>query len=98
MVLILSARSFLTAERDAGIAAELDDGQDVLALGLHAQRVLVGAGDDVGRAADQRGQRLRAALEVADLDVEALLLEVAELLGERERQIVERRRRRRRRA
>jgi hypothetical protein len=54
--------------------------------------VLVGSGDDVGRAADQGRERLRAALEVADLDVEALLLEVAELLGERQRQIVERRR------
>ena len=90
MVLILSVRSFLTASAMPGIAAELDDGHDVLALGLHAQRVLVGAGDDVDRAADQRGERLRAALEIVDLDVEPLLLEEAELLGERQRQVVER--------
>ena len=73
----------LDRQRNAGVAAELDDGQDILALGLHAQRVLVGAGDDVDRAADQRGERLRAALEIVDLDVQPLLLEEAELLGER---------------
>ena len=82
----------LHRERNAGIAAELDDGQDVLALGLHPQRVLVSPGDDVSRPAHQRRQRLRAALEVADLDIEALLLEVPELLRQRQRQIVERRR------
>ena len=82
----------LHCERNAGIAAELDDRQDVLALGLHPQRVLVSPGDDVSRPADQRRQRLRAALEVADLDVEALLPKVPELLGQRERQIIESRR------
>ena len=81
--------SFLTAKHDAGEAAELDHRPDVLALGLHADGVLVGAGDHVDRAADQRLQRLRAAGEIVDRDVEALLLEVAELLGERQRQVVE---------
>src|SRR5262249_39096510 len=63
---------------------------DVLALALHADGVLVGAGDDVDGAAHQRLQRLRAATEIVDGDVEALLLEVAEPLADGERQIVER--------
>src|SRR5262249_57014339 len=41
-------------------------------------------------AAAQRLRGLRAAAEVVDGDVEALLLEVAEPLADRERQIVER--------
>ena len=57
----LSALVLLHRQHDAGEAAELDHGRDVLALGLHADGVLVGAGDDVDRAADQRLQRLRAA-------------------------------------
>jgi hypothetical protein len=52
--------------------------------------VLVGAGDDVDRTADQRLQRLRAAAEIIDGDVEALLLEISEPLADRQRQIVER--------
>ena len=52
--------------------------------------MLVGAGDDVDRAADQRLQRLRAAAEVVDGDVEPLLLEVAEPLADGQRQVVER--------
>ena len=47
-------RSFLHRQRDARIAAELDRRDDGLAFDLHAQRVLVGAGDDVDRVADQR--------------------------------------------
>ena len=79
----------LHRQHDAGEAAELDHRLDVLALGLHADGVLVGARDHVDRAADQRLQRLRAAGEIVDGDVEALLLEVAEPLGERQRQVVE---------
>ena len=52
--------------------------------------MLVGAGDHVDRAADQRLQRLRAAAEVVDGDVEALLLEIAEPLADGQRQIVQR--------
>ena len=52
--------------------------------------MLVGAGDDVDRTADQRLQRLCAAAEVIDGDVEALLLEISEPLADRQRQIVER--------
>ena len=54
-------------------------------------RVLVRARHDVDAAADQRLQRLRAAGEVVDLDVEPLGLEIAVALGDRERQIVEQR-------
>ena len=56
-------------QHDAGIPAELDHGANVLALGLHADRVLIGAGHGVDRAADQRLQRLGAAAEIVDLDV-----------------------------
>ena len=79
----------LHRQHDAGEAAELDHRPDVLALGLHADGVLVGAGDDVDRAADQRLQRLRAAGEIVDRHVEALLLEIAELLGDGQRQVVQ---------
>ncbi len=87
----LDLRGLLLAHRehDAGEAAHLDHGLDRLALHLHADGVLIGAGDDVGRAADQRLQRLRAAAEIGDGDVEALLLEVAEPLGQRQLQVIE---------
>src|SRR5262249_50547405 len=49
-----------------------------------------GAGDAADGAAGERLQRLRAAAEVVDGDVEALLLEVAEPLCNGQRQIVER--------
>lgn len=74
---------------DAREAPELDHGADVLTLGLHADGVLIGARHDIDRAADQRLQRLRAAAEIVDLDVEALLLEEALLLRDRQREIVQ---------
>jgi hypothetical protein len=52
--------------------------------------VLVGTGNDVDRTADQRLQRLRAAAEIVDGDVESLLLEVAEALADRQRKVVQR--------
>ena len=63
------------------------------ALELHAHGVLVGAGDDVGAAADQRFDRARAGVEVLQLDVDAFLREVIELLGEHDGQEIELRRR-----
>jgi hypothetical protein len=86
------ARRLLLAHPDdnPGKAPELDHGLDVLTLGLHADGVLVGAGDDVDGAADQCLQRLRTAAEIIDGDVEALLLEIAEALADRQRQIIER--------
>ena len=61
----------------------------MLALGGEIDAVIEIAGDHVGRAADHRLERFRAALEVDDLDVEAGLLELAELVGEDGRQIAE---------
>ena len=49
-------------------------------LGLHPHGVLVGAGDNVGAAADDGFQRLRSGVEVLELDVDAGLLEIAKLL------------------
>ena len=73
------------AHRDAGKAAELDHRRDVLALGLHADGVLVGAGDHIDRAADQRLQRLRAAAKIVDRHFKPLLLEIAEPLANGQR-------------
>ena len=44
---------------------------------------------DIGAAADHGGERLRAALEVDHLDLDAGLLEFAELLGQHGRQIAQ---------
>jgi len=41
------------SDDDTGKTSELDHGPDVLTLGLHADGVLVGAGDDVDGSADQ---------------------------------------------
>ena len=46
--------SYRDADRRSDeIAAELQHSRDRLALHLHADGVLIGAGHDVGRAADQ---------------------------------------------
>ena len=78
-------------EHDAGVLALQDQRLDVLALRLLRDRVLVGARHDVDAAAEQRLQRARTAGEVEDLDVETLGLEVALALGDRQRQVVEKR-------
>jgi hypothetical protein len=49
--------------------------------------VLEAAGHHVGAAADQRLQRPRAAREIRDLDLDTVLAEIAEPLGDRERQV-----------
>ncbi len=46
--------------------------------------------NDLGAAADHRLQRLGPTFEVADLNLETLVLEVAQAFGDGERQIVER--------
>src|SRR5215213_8331651 len=56
---------------------------------LHADGVLVGARYHVDRASHQRLQRLRAAGEVVDGDVEPLLLEVTKTFGKRQRQVIQ---------
>jgi hypothetical protein len=62
-----------------------------LAFRLHVQGVLVGARYDVGASAYHRAQGLRPSRKVADLQVQAFVLEIAQLLGDRHRQVVERR-------
>ena len=63
---------------------------EMLLARLHVDRVLVGAGNDVRAAADHRFEGPRAAREVADAHIQPFVLEVAEPLGERQRQVVER--------
>jgi hypothetical protein len=77
-------------ERDLRQAALQREGAEILFLALQADGVLVGARDHLGAAPDHRPERLRSAGEVADLDLQAFGLEIAELLGDRERQVVER--------
>jgi DNA-binding NarL/FixJ family response regulator len=60
-----------------------------LALELHVHGVLEGAAHHVGAAAHHRLQRARAAGEVDDGQVQAFVLEVAQLLGNRQRQVVQ---------
>ena len=81
----------VVAQRDADLHAAADQGEarDVLSALLHADGVLVGAGDHVGAAAHQGLQRLGAALEVVDLDVDACLLEEALALGDGQREVIE---------
>ena len=72
-----------------GKPAELDQRADVLAFGLHSQRVLVSAGHDVDRAGHQSIERFPAAFKVGDRNVEAVVLEVTTTFGESEWQIIE---------
>jgi hypothetical protein len=62
-----------------------------LAFGLHLNSVIEGADPHLGAAADQRLQGTGAALHIGDLDIEARASEVAEPLGDRKRQIEDRR-------
>ena len=78
------------SERERGVALQ-HEGLHLLPLRLHLERVLETARHDVGAAADQGLQRLGTAGEIEDLDLEAFVLEVAQPLGEGERQVVERR-------
>src|SRR6266567_1659645 len=75
-------------EYDTRESAELDHRSNVLSPRLRVQRVFVGAGHDIDGAGEQRIERLSAALEIAHRDGEAVVLEIAAPLRERERQII----------
>ena len=79
----------IDAEDDLRRPALQHEGAQPLALDLHVDGVLERARDDVGAAADHRLQRARAAGEIGDRDVEAFGLEVAQALGDRQRQVVQ---------
>src|SRR6266496_4289019 len=70
--------------------ALLHEALEILALGLHVERVLVGSRYDIGASVHHRPQRLRASGKVADRQAQTFFLEVAELLGDGERQVVQR--------
>src|SRR5690606_19436442 len=55
----------------------------------HTDGVLIGTRHDIDRTADQRLQRFRTAAEIVDLDIEALVLEIALPLRDRQRKIIE---------
>src|ERR1700690_1819894 len=61
----------------------------MLALGGEIDAVVEIAGHHVGAAAYHSLERLRAALEVDDLDIDAGFLELTELLGQDSRQIAQ---------
>ena len=75
------------AQDEAGKLSKLDHADDRLTLGLHLDGVVERAGDDIGAAADQRLQGPCAARKIRNLDVETGILEVAEPLDHRQRQI-----------
>ena len=74
-------------EHQAGKSQHRDERDELAALGGHLNRVIVEARHDVGAAADQRLQRLRAAGEILQLDVEPFVAIEPELLRERRRQV-----------
>ena len=78
-------------QHEARIAAVLQQRHHRLVLGLHLDGVVEGADADLGAAADDRLQGAGAARDVGNLDVEAGVLEIAEPLGHRQRQIEHRR-------
>ena len=71
-----------------GKPAEFDQRADVLAFGLRVQDVLIGAGYEIDRAAEQGVERLRPAFEVDDRDVEPVIPEIAAAFGQRDREII----------
>src|SRR5205085_1604956 len=89
--LVAWCASLRETERDGGIPRLQRDSDGGNPPRVHVDGVLESAGDEVRAAADQRLEGFRAAREVDDLDLQALVLEVAEAVGQRERQIVEER-------
>jgi hypothetical protein len=87
--LVAGHRLGVHAEHDLRRAALQREGAHALALVLHVHGVLEGATDHVGAAAHHRLQRARAAGEVDDGHVQAFGLEVAALLGDGQRQVVQ---------
>ena len=70
-----------TTSAKPGIAVIDHEGLQRLVLGGQIDAMIEIAGHHVGAAADHGGERLRAALEIDDLDVEAGLFVFAELLA-----------------
>jgi hypothetical protein len=85
MVVRLERR--LHPEHEAEPILRQEHDRQVDALGLHEDGVLVGADDGIDAAADQRLERLGAALELVDREIETFVAEIALALGERERQV-----------
>jgi hypothetical protein len=79
------------ARVDARRTALQHEGLVHLVAALQVDGVLVGTAHHIGRACDRRLQGLGAAREIHDLDGHAFRAEVAELVGDRQRQRVERR-------
>ncbi len=76
-------------QHEAGIAVIDHKGDQLLLPGGEIDAMIEVAGDHVGAAAEHGFQRIRAALEVDQADIEARLLELAELPGQHCRQIAE---------
>ena len=87
----LTGKILAHGDDDAGKTPKTADADHILALVLHADRVFVGAGHDIHRTAHQRLQRLGAAREIVDRDVEPLLFKEALLFRNRQRQVIQQR-------
>ena len=72
-------------EHQARIAVVNDKGLQRLILGSEIDAVIEIAGNDIGAAADDGGERLRAALEIDDLDLKPGFLVLAQLLSQHRR-------------
>ena len=85
----LVAVADLLRDRDGErrIAHLHDEVLQLLALRRHGQRVRIGARRDIARSAHQRLQRLGAAREGRDLDLQPLVGEILALLRDDQRQI-----------
>ena len=78
-----------TTSVEARIAVIDHEGFERLVLGGEIDAMVEIAGHHVGAAADHRGERLRAALEIDQFDLDAGLFVFAELLGQHGRQIAQ---------
>lgn len=79
------------AKHEAWIAPVLRYGHDRLAFGLHLDGMIKRSDTHVGAAANQRLEGTGAALHISDFDLETCVPEISEALGDRERQIEDRR-------
>ena len=87
--LVARGLGFGDADRNRRIAALQHETLHVEAFWLLVDGVFPRARDYVCAAADDCLQRLRAAVEIADLDIEPFLLEIIEALGDGQRQVIE---------
>jgi hypothetical protein len=71
------------------MATKQDESDNLLVLGLHLNHMIEGSGGDLSASAYERFKRFSPAANVKNLYVQPGLLEIAELLGDRERRVLQ---------